>query len=390
MNFKFVKAPSNQLILSDTFSLADMASYSHPGFEEWKKGLNNIVVHTVFNNKGYFGIKSSILKSGICKTFRRSEKDKFKWYVSEMMLYNFTPKGKGLVTNLVNRLKILMMEDMSCNEIERTVLGIKKLAEFEKSDRKNMTKLLEFCDVMMGGKKGRTTSYVNCWWRIHEENYDKDFMESIELDKVRKFAKKGDTIELLKLGELLIKYIEVKDERMFNIYMKMIRIEKVGRRYRRTDGIYLFMEIMESYFVKDDNTRLIFDFILDMITRKAMKERFYFGVWLGIMVWKNIGIDNEKIVAFDRTTTTKDMLDYLIEREKIEIDDYIINDFHVNKRFGLEKFGKVGAWVKDEDNTVLGVEQFNKYKEYYVKVKSETANKKPLAKKMKQKPHVKI
>ena len=106
------------------------------------------------------------------------------------------------------------------------------------------------------------------------------------MEKVRKFAKKGDTNEVLKLGALLIKYIEDKDERMFNIYMKMIKIEKVGRRYRRTDGIYLFMEIMESYFVKDVNTRLVFDFTLDMITRKAMKERFYFGVWLGIMVWE--------------------------------------------------------------------------------------------------------
>ena len=45
------------------------------------------------------------------------------------------------------------------------------------------------------------------------------------------------------------------------------------------------------------------------------------------------------------------MLDYLIEREKIEIDDYIIKDFHVNKSFGLEQFGKVGAWVKDEDKS---------------------------------------
>ena len=376
MTFELAKPPSAQLVLSDTFTLSDMAFYSHPELEEWKDGLKNMVVHTCFNNKSYFGIKSSILKSGICKTFRRSEKDKFKWYVSEMMLYNLTTKGKPLVTNLVNRLKILLMEDMSCCEMERVVLGIKKLTEFDKSERKTMTKLMEFCDIVMDGKKGRTTSYVNCWWRNHEENYDEDYIKGIKLEKVRKFAKKGDTNEVLKLGELLIKYIEDKDERMFNIYMKMIRIAKVGRRYRRTDGIYLFMEIIESYFVKDVNTRLVFDFTLDMITRKAMKERFYFGVWLGIMVWKNIGIDSEKITAYDRTTTTKDMLDYLIEREKIEIDDYIIKDFHVNKSFGLEKFGKVGAWVKDEDKSVLGDEQFNKYKEYYVKVKSETDNKK--------------
>ena len=62
----------------------------------------------MFNNKSYWGKKSSVLKSGICKYYRREMFDKFEWCVVEMMLFGF--KTKALVTNLVHRLEILLME----------------------------------------------------------------------------------------------------------------------------------------------------------------------------------------------------------------------------------------------------------------------------------------
>ena len=50
--------------------------------------LNQMIVHTCFNNRSYHGVKSSILKSGICKYTRRNEPENLKWCVMEMAIFN--------------------------------------------------------------------------------------------------------------------------------------------------------------------------------------------------------------------------------------------------------------------------------------------------------------
>ena len=363
-------------------------SYEHPGFELWQARMNNMVVHTCFNNKSYFGFKASALKSGICKYMRRSEKEKFIWCVTEMLLFNFHDKGGGLVTNLINRLKILLMEEMSVSEISRIILGIKKLNEFEKSDRKDMERIIEFCKIVIDSKKTRSASYINWWWRTHPEEYN---LNDVVIDKVKKYEKKGDSEELLKLGELLIKFVEDRDERIFDIFNKMVKIEKGGRRYRRTDGLYLYMEIIEDHYVTNEYYKIIFDFALEMINRKSMKERLYFGIWIGMLMWnKTKEIHDDVHIANDikvnnQVSSSKELLDYFIERKKIVLDDYVVKDYHVNKKYTLEKFSKVGAWVKDEDMSLLGEEKFMKYKNNYIKLKEDAALKKKGRKKKSKK-----
>ncbi len=54
----------------------------------------------MFNNISYWGKKSSVLKSGVCKYFRRGEVEKYEWCVIEMMIFGL--KNKGLMTNIIN------------------------------------------------------------------------------------------------------------------------------------------------------------------------------------------------------------------------------------------------------------------------------------------------
>jgi len=67
-----------------------------------------------FNNCSYFGYKSSVLKSGICKYFRREQFSKLEWCVVEMFLFGL--KNKGMMTNVINRLRILVMEEVVFTE----------------------------------------------------------------------------------------------------------------------------------------------------------------------------------------------------------------------------------------------------------------------------------
>lgn len=323
-----------------------------------------MIANTCFNNKSEFGYKSSELKSGICKYMRRSERDKFLWCVMELGKFNDISleknAAKAIVTNLINRMKILLMEDMNPGDMDRIYNGVVLLDEYEK-DRSNRFLLMNFCDVVMGARKNRVTSYVNNWWRT------RDFkLEDIEIDKCLKYKLKGDTDELLILGENLIKFIEEKDERIFGVYMKMVNLEgKMGLRYRRKDPVYLFWVIMRDYMVNDKMIK-IFDFALNRFFNKGMKERYYFGVWIGVMVWK---IDLLDFDIYEYPNFKKeDEIKYYENMVKLKLDDYVLNDFHVNKNFGLANFALNGAFVKDEYMELLG-KNSEKYKEYYIEVK---------------------
>ena len=81
--------------------------------------------------------------------------------------------------------------------------------------------------------------------------------------------------------------------------------------------------------------------------RKQMKERPAFAIWLGVILWKK-----DKLDYSDKEYINYSYDDFLLYKEtmtKIEMNDYVVEDYHVNKGFGLGKFAEIGAFVKDED-----------------------------------------
>lgn len=319
-----------------------------------------MIVHTCFNNMSEHGYSANILKSGICKYFRRGEAEKFEWCVIEMSLFQDHPKGGALITNLINRLKILLMEDLSLGEVYIIGEGIRILDEYDK-DRNQRHLLLDFCDLVMKGKRNRITSYVNNWYR--HKTYDK---KDISLDKVLKYKREGDTEELLKLGEDLIHRLEKGDESIFKIFNEMMKItDKCGLRFRRREGVYLWFEILKDYMwpaVLND----VYNFSLNMFTRRGMKERPAFSIWLGLTALKRDDLDYSVKEYVKHIPENFD--EYRKNMTKIEIDDYVVNDYHVNKGFGLGKFASEGAYVKDEDLSLLG-DKGEEYKRYYIEMK---------------------
>jgi len=337
----------------------------------------------MFNNKSYWGCKSSILKSGICKYYRREMFDKFEWCVMEMMVFGF--KTKALVTNLVHRLEILLMEEIVCDEVNVIVNCVRLLekinackVEVGKVEElyKQIALVKQFCDGIKGCRKGRICSYVNCWWISQKLELN---MSEIILDKVLQFKKKGDSDVLLKYGEMLIRYIDEKDEKIFAIYNNLLaREEKEGKRYgSRADAVYLFWEIIQKKFVGatvNMNKKKVFDFAFNMFNRKTMKERKMFGVWMGMMMIKtNENVDWDKEYIYMNSVLNVE--EYVSGRNKIEIDeDFVVNDWHVNKKFGLKKFAEVGAFVVNEDVSILG-ENGLRYKSFYIEKKIEQEEK---------------
>jgi hypothetical protein len=321
----------------------------------------------MFNNSSYWGYRSSVLKSGVCKYFRRELFDKFEWCVMEMMIFGL--KNVGMMTNIINRMKILIFEEIVVNEIEiiNRCVYLFDMIDNEERFWSKIEIMKVICDLVKSCRKSRTVSYVNNWWKFNGRNY-----LNIELEKVLKYRKNNDSNKLLMLGEWLILFIEEKNENVVNIFNKMLELSNEGTRYKKKGGIYLYFEILEDMCLKGKNKKL-FDFVLDRFNKKSMKERFMFGVWFGLMCIKNedmnLGVDS---YSYNLNMNEDEIVEYLF-RNRIKIiinEDFVVNDWHVNKKFGLGKFGKVGAFVENEDLSLLG-ENGLKYKEFYILKKEE-------------------
>ena len=124
-------------------------------------------------------------------------------------MFIFGLKNKGLMTNIENRLKILIFEEIVVGEMNKVLKLIEIINELKNiSDwKKKINKVLNFIEISKKCKRGRICSYVNSWWKYHIIIYN---YEKIKLNKVNKFKQKEDSIRLLKLGELLIKFIDKK------------------------------------------------------------------------------------------------------------------------------------------------------------------------------------
>ena len=93
-----------------------------------KKRVDGMVCG-MFKNKSYFGKRSSVLKSGVCKYFRREEFDKYEWCIIEMFIFGL--KNKGLMTNIENRLKILIFEEIIVGEMNKVLKLIEIINELK-------------------------------------------------------------------------------------------------------------------------------------------------------------------------------------------------------------------------------------------------------------------
>jgi hypothetical protein len=155
--------------------------------------------------------------------------------------------------------------------------------------------------------------------------------------------------------------------------------DNMGLRYRRKEAVYLWYEILCDYMWPAELND-IHKFSLQMFMRKGMKERPAFGIWIGYIALKRDNLDYS--VKEYQNLNGSHFDEYRKNMKKIEIDDYVINDYHVNKGFGLGKFAEEGAYVKDEDLSLLG-DKSEEYKSYYIQKKNESdpkRKKKPIEK----------
>ncbi len=324
---------------------------------------SKLAFRTCFSSVSFNGYKLDILKSAVQKYLRRREFHKMVWCVGEIYLFQVYAKSdvekratKGIISNLINRLIIMLDEEMLFAECEKYLLVRRYMEDFEKSDRGNFECLFKICDIMCGARMIRRNSDIRGYWSPRNKALKIDDGDSTDEYYFEKFKEKFEEND----SECFIW--------MFKIFYRGAEGEVV--RYRRKENIYMIWEYLFSRenIKNNEVLRRCLEYRLKEFYKKNRGERFIFltaAIDIAMYKGKNIKkdwFDCSKKVKFDINNLVKEedekfadvnIIESVYEKwGKMEIDDYAI-DMHTSagRKMGKNKvdFIASGAVVVDED-----------------------------------------
>ena len=322
---------------------------------------------TCFSSVCESGYGIDAIKSGIQKYLRRREPSKMKWCVKQMQMFAFGNNeiekqvGKGIITNLVNRLIIMLDEDMVFADWE-TYLHARSLLEKFQKDVKDIAPLYELCDVMCNSRLLRYGSDVACYYGKAvdglNDNYEVTGLDSLTIQD---------------LFERFVSAINDKDIHLaytwaFALFHNKRELTLEKKIYRRDEPIYILWQYIINETIKLNNNNLLrcLQYRLEEFYNKARPERKLFLVSAVALYFYRQQID----------WTNKDMIvieSPIIEESEFKLDDYVL-DMHCKDGRKLGKntsdFANEGSLVVDEDKEYHNDE----WRQYYIECKHLTAN----------------
>mgnify|MGYP004180697585 CR=1 FL=1 len=304
------------------------------------------------------------------------------WCVAEIYLFEIFKKTetdnratKGIISNLLNRLIIMLDEEMLFVECERYLLIRKYIEEFEHKNRGDFMCLYKICKILCESRMIRRGSDIRGYWdpkrRKIEGIYDENTTDE------------GYFI-------LFKDEFEKKNNKCFMWMFKIFNGKREGkvRRYRRKENIYMIWEYLFTRKNIKENTilRKCLEYRLNEFHKKNRSERFIFlTAAIDIAMYMDSSNFNGEGKLFgkkeQRIGIMKNELDSRLNEEeiiksvfsgykKMKIDDYAI-DMHTSagRKMGKNKvdFIASGAVIVDEDT------------EYFVKEWRDCYNKAKMA-----------
>ncbi len=300
---------------------------------------------SVFNLKTKSGFTGSdSVKSAMQKYARRGMEEKMLQAVSELDSFsefansenvNVKRTSKAIRTNMINRLKVILFEDVSFYEIENFISVVEKINLWENGNRSDRNILSDIVSIISNSKKFRMPSYLRAYYGKGTE---------CEI-----------TEEEFKIG------IECEDEDCMEwIYHNDERALKMLKDYN-FEGKDVILPLITNEWKRLKPTK----------SKPGSNERFIFVVipWLWIMY---------DLKCQEKTNPENVMnVDEIYEMTNVEFDDYVF-DVHTKagKKMGktVEDFRHEGSKVFNEDEILL--EKFSEMKEFYINQKAEPKSEK--------------
>lgn len=157
--------------------------------------MSHIKLKNIFNLMTKSGHQIDTVKSAIQKYARRGMSVEMLQAVSEMDTFsmfqdsediNVTRAVKNIRTNMINRLLIILFEDVSFSQIEAFTTVVEKIKEWEDEGRTDKNTLAEIVSVISNAKKLRMPSFLRATYGKGEKcSINKDqFLEGIDNEKI--------------------------------------------------------------------------------------------------------------------------------------------------------------------------------------------------------------
>ena len=167
---------------------------------------------SVFNCRSFFGYKLDVVKSGIQKYLRRRELEKMIWNVVEMDLFSRLEDKSaiGIRSNLMNRLIVMLDEELCFCDWVSFLKCIRLLEEWDKNGRKDQKNLIGICKILVKSEMLRLASDVNGYYREGVKGkFEKGTVD------ISKYVKRGDSEEIVKLFSKFVELFEEGNEDFF-------------------------------------------------------------------------------------------------------------------------------------------------------------------------------
>ena len=343
---------------------------------------------TCFSSVSDSGYKLDILKSALQKYLRRREEEKMLWCLSEIYMFQKYSKteqekraSKGIITNLINRLVIMMDEEMLFVEIDKYMKCMKWIKMFNEGNREKFELLVKVCKTMTGARLLRLNSDIYSYWWRGAGVYNVVKLENVTIEKenheicIRFFDKKEKECETWeKERNAFIRFVNAfrnYDASCYYWALVLFHSKTKGKtRFRRKDCVYIIWEYLFQVIENDSRLKECLQLKLKQFFVKTRHEQH---MWLSSAISialnrKELYLQTKEVEEWDIKISDDEVENYFKNREKMEIDDYAI-DMHCSqgRKMGKMKaeFALVGCVVVDEDR-----EYFQKeWRDLYIDLK---------------------
>jgi len=355
---------------------------------------SKLAYRTCFSSLSYYGHKLDILKSGLQKYMRRREEDKMLWCLAEIYLFKVYARTdqekkatRGIITNLINRIIVMLDEELLFIEWDKYLMVYNLIEKFEKSDRNDFISLIKICKVLCNSRLLRRNSDIRAHFNFNMRKADSKKPESL----VEKESD-GDTDDWYFSN--FKKYFEQGDRACFYWMFKIYTAQRDGekRRFNRKENIYMVWEFLFKVAFGNPLLTRCLNYRLKEFYNKSKKERCIFLTAAIDLCLEKENINWDANMLLNEPEVDEKNVEMLFKnRKRLVFDNYVI-DMHTSLGRKLGKNGidfmEEGSYVKDEDSEFLVQEWRDSYQtgklESYAKKLAEK-KKKAMAKVEKEK-----
>ena len=346
---------------------------------------SKLAYRTCFSSLSYYGHKLDILKSGLQKYLRRREEEKMLWCLGEIYLFKVYANSeqekratRGIITNLINRIIVMLDEELLFIEWDKYLIIYNLIEKFEKEERNDFVSLIKICKILCNSRLLRRNSDINAYFNFGMRKADSKKPEILEE------REEGEDVDNWHFRNFKA-YFEKGDRNCFYWMYKIYIARREGdkRRFKRKENIYMVWEFLLKIGFGNPLLTKCLNYRLKEFFNKSKKER---GIFLTSAIdlcleknnitWSADALKNEPDV------NVEDVENLFQNRKKLVFDSYVI-DMHTSlgRKMGKNaiNFMEEGSFVKDEDQEFLEKE----WRETYNNGKLESYAKKLAEKKAK-------